>query len=183
MGDTIILEFNQEDLEEYIGQWKKLNPRKRKLPVEKPMVRSLNQMLVISNRIVQNNHKQNYKEYAIHIAKKYGYDMLGIKSADLSVKYTFSTKIRHDLDNYTVKEIMDGLSECGMIIDDSYFYIHSIKTEAEYQKGITKMVFTFENCTYDKEELLVVMEKEKNKKAKREEAMSNKKKSKRKGNT
>lgn len=178
MGDTVIIEFNQEDLNEYISEWKKKYPRKRKIPIEKPIVRSLNTMLVITNRIVQNTHKQNYKEYAIWTAKKYGFDMIGIKSADLEVNYTFPTKGRRDLDNYTTKEVMDGLSDCGVIIDDSYFYVKSIKTTASYEKGITKMVFTFKNCTFDKEELKVVMEKERIRKEKKDKTMSDKKKSK-----
>lgn len=45
MGKTITIEFNQKDLDEYILEWKKKYPRKRKTPIEKPIVRSLNTML------------------------------------------------------------------------------------------------------------------------------------------
>ena len=181
--DVIEIEFNQEGLDRYLEYYFKLNPKKRKTYIEQPMVRSLNKMLVITNRVVQNTYKQAYKDYTQFVVKEHGLEMLGISSADLEVQLTFPTKIRHDLDNFTIKEVADGFTEVGLIVDDSYEYIRSIKTTAKYEKGVTKMVFTFKNCKYDKEALKAAMEKEKNKREKREASIKeNKAKKKTKNN-
>lgn len=178
----ITIEFNQEDLDEYLEYYFKMNPRKRKKPVESPMARSLNKMLVITNRLVQNAHKQNIKDYVIWIVKKYNLNMTGISKADLHINFTFPTKIRHDLDNFIggTKEFMDGFSEVGLIVDDDYGHIRSISASANHEPRVTKMVFTFNNCEFDLEELKEAQEKELNKKQKREETMANKSKSKKK---
>lgn len=180
--DEIKIVFDQEGLDKYLKHYFKLNPRKRKSYIDSPMVRSLNKMLVITNRVVQNTYKQAYKDYTQFIVKEQGLEMLGISGADLEVQLTFPTKTRHDIDNFTIKEVADGFTEVGLIIDDSYEYIRSIKTTARYEKGVTKMVFTFKNCEFDKEALAISMEKEKNRKEKREASMEKikKKKSKKK---
>lgn len=161
--NTIVLEFTQELLDEYIKHYFKINPRCRKIPILKPMVRSLNAILVITNRIVQNNHKKNYKLMSEWVVQKQGLSMLGISSCDLEVHFTFPTKVRHDLDNYAggCKEIIDGLTDVGLINADDYFHIKSFKTTASYEKGVTKMTFTFKNCVYDKQELEELQAKDK----------------------
>lgn len=173
----IIIEFNQQDLDEYLKYYFKINPRKKKVPVDAPMARSLNKMLVITNRMVQNTHKQNIKDYAIWIVKKYKLDMIGISKADLHINFTFPTKIRHDLDNFIggAKEFMDGFSEVGLIVDDDYSHIRSLSASAIYEKGITKMIFTFKNCEFDLVELKEVQKKELERKQKKEQTMKNKK--------
>lgn len=169
--EIIIVEFNQEGYEKWVKDFKKRNPKKRKLYVDGVMCRSLNKMLVIQNRIVQNTYKQAYKDYGKFIVEEYnGLKDLGISSADLEIKFTFPTRVRHDLDNYIggVKEVMDAFTESGLIVEDNYFIIHSIKATAEYEKGVSKMIFTFKNCEFDKEALKVQQEKEAKREEKRE---------------
>lgn len=179
VADDIVLEFNQEDLDEYIEYYFKIKPRCIKVPIEAPMVRSLNKMLVITNRIVQNNHKQNYKDYAIYIVKKYGYKDLGISECNMEVELVFPTKTHRDIDNFVMKEVMDGFTSSGLLNEDDYDTVKSIKTTARYEKGVTKMIFTFKDCKFDLEELAMNKEKERIKREKRDIAM-NKKKSKKK---
>jgi hypothetical protein len=173
-NDTIVIEFTKTDLEEWTKQYFKDNPRCRKIPLDTCIVRSLNKMLVITNRIVQNNYKQHYKNYTCFVVAKYGYKNLGISSADLNVHFTFPTKIRHDIDNYVggCKEILDGFSESGLIVDDDYSHIKSLMATASYKKGVTKMTFTFNNCKFDLEELKVTQEKDKIMKAKKKATMA-----------
>ena len=158
-NDTIIIEFTETDLEEWTKQYFKENPRCRKVPLDTCIVRSLNKMLVITNRIVQNNYKQHYKNYTCFVVSKNGYKNLGISEANLYVHFTFPSKVRHDIDNMQIKEIEDGFSEAGLIVDDDYTHIKSITSTASYEKGVTKMVFTFTNCKFDKEELKITQEK------------------------
>ena len=180
---TIEIIFDQDGLDKYLKHYFELHKKCRKIPIESPMVRSLNKMLVITNRIVQNSHKQNYKAYAEYIVKEQGYDMVGISSCDLEVEFTFATKIRHDLDNYSggCKEIIDGFVDVGLCNADDYFHIKSLTTTASYEKGVTKMIFTFKNCVFDLDELKELQEKDRITKEKREtttEANKLKKKSK-----
>lgn len=172
--ETIIIEFNQEGYNSWIGDFKRRNPRKRKLYVDGIMCRSLNKMLVIQNRVVQNTYKQAYKDYGKYIVEKfYGMKDLGIISTELEIKFTFPTKVRHDLDNYMggVKEILDSFTESGLIVEDNYFVVHSIKATAEYEKGISKMEFKFKDCKFDKDALRVQQEKESHREKKREETI------------
>lgn len=178
--DEIVIEFNQEGYEAWVKDFKRRNPKKRKMYVELPMVRSLNKTLVITNRVVQNTYKQAYKDYAEFIIKYHGLEMLGITETDLEVELYFPTRIRHDLSNFNIKEVEDGFVTSGLIVDDSYNHIRSIKTTAKYEKGVTKMIFTFKNCKYDKEELMEVQEKERIREAKREATMKENKIKKRK---
>lgn len=180
--DEVVIRFTEEDYNEYIEEWKKNNPRRRLLPVDEPMTRSLNKMLIITNRMVQNQKKHNMHDYVTWVLKKYNLCMLGIKSAELHVKFTYSTKIRRDIDNYLagIKEILDPFVDNGLVVDDSYYYIHKITGEAEYQKGVTGMVFTFSNCVYDLDELVTVQEKERIRKEKRQATLDAKPKKKKK---
>ena len=179
-NSTIEIIFDQDGLDRYLKHYFELHKKCRKIPIESPMVRSLNKMLVITNRIVQNSHKQNYKAYAEYIVKEQGYDMLGISSCDLEVGFTFPTKIRHDLDNYSggCKEIIDGFVDVGLCNADDYFHIKSFKSTASYEKGVTKMVFKFNNCQYDLNELKELQEKDRVTREKREIAMAKKPKKK-----
>lgn len=174
-NDTITITFSEKDLEEWTKQYFKDNPRCRKIPLDTCIVRSLNKMLVITNRIVQNNYKQHYKNYTCFVVAKNGYKNLGISSADLHVHFTFPSKVRHDIDNMQIKEIEDGFSEAGLIVDDDYLHIKSILSTASYEKGVTKMVFTFTNCKFDKEELKITQEKDKIMKEKKSVTMEHNK--------
>lgn len=175
--DTIIIEFTEDNLNEFLSEYYKTHRKGKKPIIESPMARSLNKMLVITNRIVQNTHKQNMKAYTCFVVKKLGLENLGISSANLNIHFVFPTKIRHDLDNFLggCKEQIDGFSESGLIVDDDYSHIHTISSSAEYIKGETKMIFTFSNCKFDLDELKEVQAKEKIKKEKREISMSEKK--------
>lgn len=169
--DEIVVEFNEEGYEAWVKDFKRRNPKRRKMYVEGVMCRSLNKMLVIQNRVVQNTYKQAYKDYGKFIVEQiHSLKDLGIISTDLEINFIFPTRVRHDLDNYMggVKEIMDSFTDSGLIVEDNYFIIHSIKATAEYEKGVSKMEFKFKNCKFDKEALKIQQEKESKREAKRE---------------
>jgi Holliday junction resolvase RusA-like endonuclease len=137
----------------------------------------MNKILVITNRIVQNNHKKNRGLYVAFVLKELGLEKLGICETDLEIEFVFPTKVRHDLDNYIsgIKEYMDTFSDLGTILDDNYSVIKSIKATARYEKDIKKMTFTFNNCKYDVQATLEAMDKEQIKRNKREQTMAEKK--------
>jgi len=182
--DKIVVEFNQDNLDRFLSEYYKTHrmSKEKKTGKDKPIIdspigRSMNKILVITNRIVQNNHKHNRGLYTEFVLKELGLEILGICETDLKVHFVFSTSIRHDLDNFGcgVKEYLDAFSDLGVIQDDNYSIIKSITTTASYEKGVSKMIFIFENCKYNVQATLEQMEKERIKREKREATMSEKK--------
>jgi Holliday junction resolvase RusA-like endonuclease len=70
-----------------------------------------------------------------------------IEKSIVTITYFFKTKIRRDPDNYTGKLIMDGLTACGIIKDDSFECVElrfrgahdkeNPRTEIEIERVIT----------------------------------------------
>jgi len=179
---TVVVEFNQDNLDRFLNEYYKTHRKGKNPIVENPLPRSMNKILVITNRIVQNNHKKYRGMYVEYVLKELGLEKLGICETDLKLQFVFPTKVRHDLDNMLggMKEIMDKFSDVGMIQDDNYSIIKSISASASYEKDISKLIMSFENCKYDVQATLEQMEKERIKREKRENTMSEKKKAKKK---
>jgi hypothetical protein len=180
--NEVIVEFNQDNLDRFLNEYYKTHRKGKKPIIEEPISRSMNKILVITNRIVQNNHKKNHGLYVEFVLKELGFEKLGISETDLEIEFVFPTKVRHDLDNYIagIKEYMDTFSGLGTILDDNYSVIKSIKATARYEKDVKKMIFTFKNCKYDVQATLEAMEKEQIKRDKREQTMAEKKSKKKK---
>lgn len=56
--DTVIVEFTEDNLNEFLGEYYKIHRKGKKPIIESPLPRSMNKILIITNRIVQNNHKK-----------------------------------------------------------------------------------------------------------------------------
>lgn len=182
--DKVVVEFTEDNLNRFLNDYysthkmtKDRKTGKDKPIIDSPVARSMNKILIITNRIVQNNHKHNRGLYTKFIIKELGIERLGICETDLKIEFVFPTTTRHDIDNFTggVKEYLDAFSDLGVIQDDNYNVIKSITSTARYEKGVTKMVFTFNNCKYDVQATLEAMEKEKIKREKRELTLKNNK--------
>lgn len=171
--DEIIIEFTEDNLDRFLIEYYKTHRKGKKVIIDSPIARSMNKIITITNRIVQNNHKQNRGEYVKFVLKELNLERLGINECDLKVEFVFPTKVRHDLDNVTagLKEYLDSFTDLGVITDDDYLHIKSITSCAKYEKGVSKMIFTFYNCKYNKEAMKKAMEKERIRKEKREETL------------
>jgi Holliday junction resolvase RusA-like endonuclease len=187
--NKIVVEFTEDNLDRFLKEYYKTHRMskdkktgKDKPIIDSPIARSMNKILVITNRIVQNNHKHNRGLYTEFVLKELGLEKLGICETNLKIHFVFGTSIRHDIDNFNcgVKEYLDAFSDLGVIQDDNYQIIKSITSTASYEKGVSKMIFTFENCKFDVQATLEAMEKERIKREKRETTMSEKKKTKKK---
>lgn len=55
------------------------------------------------------------------------------EKAIVTITYYFPTKARHDPDNYAGKVILDGLTEAGIIADDSFACIE-LRLRGDYDK-------------------------------------------------
>lgn len=178
--NIIEVEFNEDNLNRFLEEYYKTHRKGKKPIIDSPIARSMNKIITITNRIIQNAHKQNRGEYVKFIIRELGLEKLGINETDLKIEFIFPTKVRHDLDNVLggIKEFLDSFTDLGVITDDDYLHIKSITSCARYEKGVSKMIFKFTNCKYDKEAMEKAMEKEKNRKEKREETLNQKKKKK-----
>ena len=171
--EIIEVEFNEDNLSRFLKEYYKTHRKGKKTIIESPIARSMNKIITIINRTVQNTHKQNRGEYVKFVLRELGLEKLGINETDLKVEFVFPTKVRHDLDNVTagLKEYLDSFTDLGVITDDDYLHIKSITSCARYEKGISKMIFKFMNCKYDKQAMEKAMEKERVRKEKREETL------------
>lgn len=175
--DTIVIEFTEDNLKEFLEDYYSTHRKTKKPIIEDCLPRSMNKIITITNRIVQNNHKKHralYVEYLIH---KLGLEKIGICETDLKLEFVFPTLVRHDLDNMMagMKEVLDPFSELGVILDDNYKIIKSLSATARYEKDVRKMIMTFDNCKYDVQATLEAMEKEKLKRERRENTLAEKK--------
>lgn len=171
--EIIEIEFNEDNLSRFLKEYYKTHRKGKKTIIESPIARSMNKIITITNRIVQNTRKQNRGEYVKFVLRELGLEKLGINETDLKVEFVFPTKVRHDLDNVTagLKEYLDSFTDLGVITDDDYLHIKSITSCARYEKGISKMIFKFMNCKYDKQAMEKAIEKERVRKEKREETL------------
>lgn len=175
--DKVSIEFTEDNLSRFLKEYYSTHRKTKNPIVESCLPRSMNKIITITNRIVQNNHKKHRALYVEYVLKELGLEKLGICECDLKIHYVFPTLVRHDLDNMIagMKEVLDPFSDLGVILDDNYKIIKSITTTASHEKGISKMIMTFENCKFNVQATLEAMEKERIKREKREATMAEKK--------
>lgn len=61
----------------------------------------------------------------------------------LSIGFCFPTRHRHDPDNYNGKMLMDGLTDRGVIADDSFDHIE-LRLRGEYDRQNPRTEITIE---------------------------------------
>jgi crossover junction endodeoxyribonuclease RusA len=58
-----------------------------------------------------------------------------LENVIVRLTYTFPDRRRRDPDNYSGKMVLDGLTECGIIKDDSFDCIQ-LELRGKYEKGV-----------------------------------------------
>lgn len=120
-------------VDEYNALYFKKNPRRRKVPIEKPWHPSINEWCILS-RIQMNALKQRWKEFGIWLIQKLGYSELMIDRCDVEYTIFFDSRRRHDVDNYTPKFLHDGFTEAGFWVDDDDKHLFSLTLKSGYDK-------------------------------------------------
>ena len=98
---------------------------------------SLNELLVINDRLAMNNIKEKWGNLGEWIAKEYELDNLGISNSMIEFRVYGATKAKRDLDNIAagIKFLNDGLLvKSGMYIDDNYLHINPLLTVGDFDK-------------------------------------------------
>ena len=173
--ETIVIEFTEELLEEWIKDYFKKHPKARKRPLETPAQPSLNKWIIL-RRQNMNKLKQDYKDFTKFVVEHYGLEDLGISKCKCRYITYRKTKRRIDLDNTAPKFILDGLTaECtGVLVDDGCDVITELTLLQEYTKCNGARI-EFYDCEYDFDLMMETREKENIKSSKREATMKEKK--------
>ena len=117
--------FDNKLLEEYTVEYFIKYPRRHKPPLKSPLHPSINTWFIMK-RPQMNQLKQSWGEFTKWVVEKHGFENLHIDKANITFTYFFKTKARHDADNLTPKFVMDGFTECGLIVDDDFSHIDSL---------------------------------------------------------
>lgn len=154
MGDNkILIVINKKILEEYYTYYFKKYPKRKKKPIDKPIPPSLNKWMVMK-RPQMNNEKQVWKEFIVWLINRYNLNNLKINKAIMTFTYYFDSHRRHDADNYTPKNIMDGFTESGLLIDDDLDHIKMLCIQGDYDKENPRTEILIEVLQESDKELL-----------------------------
>lgn len=133
MSKQLKIEITKQTLEDYNKYYFKKYPRRKKVPIPKPIPPSLNQWMVLP-RLSMNNLKQKWKEFGIWLIEDYSYQNMKIEKAIITYKFFMPTKRRMDDDNMTPKFLNDALVESGFLVDDDYSHVNPIVIWGGYDK-------------------------------------------------
>lgn len=127
--------LDQKLIDEYNKYYFKQHPRAKKKPIEKPIMPTLNQILILQ-RIQIAALKAKYKEFGIWVVKHYGFENLKLDKFIMQVNVYMPTKRRFDLDNCVggVKLLADAFTETQMIIDDNCNNLVKLVISGGYDK-------------------------------------------------
>lgn len=98
---------------------------------------SLNEILIINNRITMNQKKSQWGDLGVWIAKKYKLNNLKISNSIVEFRVFSETKAKKDCDNICggIKVLNDGLFvKSKMYVDDSYEHINPMIITLDHDK-------------------------------------------------
>lgn len=118
----------------------KTSPRSKKDYSEENSVYgtlSLNELLIINNRMTMNNLKTKWSDLGIWIATKYNLNDKKFDNSIIEFRIYGETRAKRDLDNLSagIKFLNDGLFvKSNMFIDDNYNHINPLIISGDYDK-------------------------------------------------
>ena len=98
---------------------------------------SLNELLIINNRMTMNSKKEKWGELGIWIANKYKLNNLNISNCIMEYSVFSDTKAKKDNDNISggIKFLNDGfLVKSKMCVDDNYTIVNPLLISCHYDK-------------------------------------------------
>jgi len=133
MEEKIVID--KELIKVYNEHYFKKYPKRKKVPIKKPIPPSLNYFIAMQ-RMAQNSLKQTYKEFSIWLANYYNIADLNLNKAQINYTFFFGDHRRRDVDNLmlTPKLINDGFVEAGVLIDDNGENLSLVFNSFKYDK-------------------------------------------------
>lgn len=133
-------------VDRYTEFYFKQHPRAKKPPIKRPIHPSINDWMILT-RQAMNSLKQKWKDFTIWLVGEWGYTNAQIQKCTVVADTYFPTRIRHDVDNTTIKFILDGMVEAGMLVDDSSEYVTELTLHCYTDKENPRTEITF--CLYE----------------------------------
>lgn len=141
--DEFKMTIDQPLLDEYYKYYFEKYPRRKKLPIKRPIHESLNVWSIMQN-LQRNNLKQNWKEFIVWWINKYPPRInVSIRECDIRFHTFMPTRRRTDPDNMTPKFILDGFVEAGFLEDDDSSHIKNLILACSYDKENPRTEITF----------------------------------------
>lgn len=142
MTNKILITIDRDIMAEYEKHYFKKNPRAKKFPFmttgKEPKYRyhppTLNDLLIIQNRMVLNTLKGKYGDFAEWLVDKHNLRNLKLTNVVVEFRISNETKTRKDCDNLTTKFLFDGFVDAGLFEDDSYYYVNPTMMSMNYNK-------------------------------------------------
>ncbi len=128
-----IIVIDKEVIGKYNEYYFNKYPKRKKVPITKPIPPSLNTWMVM-RRFQMNHLKQVWKEFGVWLVDFYGYKDLNIEKCKIEIEYFFDSKRRHDADNYTPKNLFDSFTSSGFLVDDDFNHVESLTIRGNYSK-------------------------------------------------
>jgi Holliday junction resolvase RusA-like endonuclease len=125
--------IDNDVLERYNKYYFRKYPKRKKVPIERPMHPSINTWMILQ-RPAMNNLKQVWKEFIQWLIKDLGYQDMKLDKYEMTFTTYMPTKRRSDPDNMSPKFIMDGFTEAGFIIDDDGLHLKALTLKTDYDK-------------------------------------------------
>lgn len=120
-------------LEKYNKYYFSLYPKRKKVPIERPLLPSIN-VWMIMQRPAMNNLKQIWKDFCKWWVNELGYQNYKLEKFEMTFITYMPTRRRSDPDNMSPKFIMDGFTESGFIIDDDGSHLKALTLKTDYDK-------------------------------------------------
>lgn len=137
--------IDQQIVDDYNEHYFKLHPRARKKAIERPVLISLNQILILKRPQIA-ALKAKWHEFGLWLVKRLGYEDLMLDKFELEVKVYMPSRRRSDIDNFCaggLKLLLDPLTDSKMIVDDSYFHFTKLTASMGYDKDNSRTELTF----------------------------------------
>lgn len=134
----ILLTINKDILDKYNKYYFNKYPRRKKIPIQKPIPPSLNQWMILP-RPQMNVEKQKWREFGEWLVSYYKFENIQIDKCDIVITYYFDSKRKHDADNYTPKNLFDSFTSSGLLVDDDFNHVQSLTIKGDYCKEEPRM--------------------------------------------
>lgn len=147
--EQLTLILDNSILAKYQAYYFKKYPRRKKLPITRPIHNSLNEWSIATS-MKRNSLKQAWKEMIVWWMNESGLNNRGLEQFDLDMKVYMPSRRRADPDNYTPKFILDGFVEAGLLVDDDGTHLKRLSIATDYDKENPRTEFLF--TIYDEQE-------------------------------
>lgn len=136
------LVIDNNALEEYNKYYFEKYPKRRVVPIKKPIPPSLNVWMVMP-RFKMNSQKQSWKDFGVWLVGYYGLENKKIEKCNIVIEYFFDSRRRHDADNYTPKNLFDSFTQAGLLVDDDFNHVESLTIKGNYSKENPRVEIIF----------------------------------------